>query len=287
VKQAATVKIFLVHGDPTGLRTAEIYGWTGKAVAGPRSELEAILERDEAGGPGVYFLAGINPETGKDRVYVGEAEEVRARIKQHLERDFWKSIVFFVSHDENFTKAHIKYLEGKVINKARDIARYEVENRNASGTKLPEAEAAYIDDYFQKVEQLLPLLGQEFLKPVRASTPIHRKSEFYFCKIKDVEAKGKRTSDGFIVLRGSAAVLQERPSTQKYPYAAQLRHQLLEDGVLVPNQNQLIFEKDFEFSSPSAAASVIHGGQANGLTAWISSDGVSLKHREESETSNK
>ncbi len=287
MNQAATVKIFLVNGDPAGLRTAEIYGWTGKAVAGPRSQLEAILERDESAGPGVYFLTGVNPETGKDRVYIGEAEKVRARIKLHLERDFWKSLVFFVSHDENFTKAHIKYLEGKVINKARDIGRYEVENRNASGTKLPEAEAAYMDDYFRKVEQLLPLLGQEFLKPIRASMPRHRKSELYFCKIKDVEAKGKRTSDGFIVLKGSAAVLQERPSTQKYPYAAQLRQQLIDDGVLVPSEKQLIFEKDYEFSSPSAAASVIHGGQANGLMAWVSADGVSLKHREESEASNK
>lgn len=283
MSQAATVKIFLVNGDAAGLRTAEIYGWTGKAVAGPRSQLEAVLDRDEAAGPGVYFLTGVNPETGKDRVYIGEAERIRARIKLHLERDFWKSLVFFVSHDENFTKAHIKYLEGKVINKARDVARYEVENCNASGTKLPEAEAAYMDDYFQKIEQLLPLLGQEFLKPVRARTSGRGKADLYYCKIKDVEAKGRRTSDGFIVLKGSEAVLQERPSTQKYPYAGQLREQLLEEGVLAVSQDRLRFEKDYEFSSPSAAASVIHGGQANGLTAWVSGEGVSLKHQEEAQ----
>lgn len=285
MSHAATVKIFLVNGDPVGLRTAEIYGWTGKAVAGPRSQLESILDREEAEGPGVYFLSGVNPETGKDRVYIGEAERIRSRVKLHLEKDFWKSIIFFVSHDENFTKAHIKYLEGELIRKARDIGRFEVENKNASGTKLPEAEVAYMDDYFGKIEQLLPLLGQEFLKPIRTAALRHRKSELYYCKIKDVEARGKRTSDGFLVLKGSSAVLKERPSTQKYPYAAQLREQLLDEGVLVRKSRQLLFEKDFEFSSPSAAASVIHGGQANGLTAWVSADGVSLKHREEVEAS--
>ncbi len=283
MSQAATVKIFLVNGDPAGLRTAEIYGWTGKAVAGPRSQLETVLERDEAAGPGVYFLTGVNPETGKDRVYIGEAEKIRSRVKLHLDRDFWKSIVYFVSHDENFTKAHIKYLEGKVIDKAREVARYEVENLKSSGTKLPEAEAAYMDDYFQKVEQLLPLLGQEFLKPIRARTLGRSKADLYYCKIKDVEAKGRRTSDGFIVFKGSEAVLQERPSTQKYPYAAHLREQLFTEGVLTSAGKKLRFEKDYEFSSPSAAASVIHGGQANGLTAWVSADGVSLKHREEAE----
>jgi hypothetical protein len=43
----------------------------------------------------------------------------------------------------------------------------------------------------------------------------------------------------------------------------------------------LIFTKDVAFSSPSAAAVVIHGGNANGLTAWISRDGKSLKQLDE------
>ena len=48
----ATVKIFLVEGDPASLRTAEISNWTGKAVAGPRSELDQIVSREEAQKPG-------------------------------------------------------------------------------------------------------------------------------------------------------------------------------------------------------------------------------------------
>ena len=36
----ATIKLFLVHGDPKRLRTAEISNWTGKAIAGPRTEFE-------------------------------------------------------------------------------------------------------------------------------------------------------------------------------------------------------------------------------------------------------
>ncbi len=108
MNESATVRIFLVKGSPTSIRTAEISNWTGKAVAGPRSQIEEILKRPEAGKPGVYFLSGINPESGRDRVYIGEAEIIRTRIKGHLERDFWKTVVFFVRKDENLTKAHIK-----------------------------------------------------------------------------------------------------------------------------------------------------------------------------------
>ncbi len=160
----ATVKIFLVHGDPASLRTAEISNWTGKAVAGPRSQLDAVLKREEAGNPGVYFLTGINPDTGKERVYIGEAELVRSRIKGHLDRDFWKVISFFVSKDENLTKAHIKYLEGELIERTRRAGRYELENSNSSGSHLPEADAADMDIFLARMEQLLPILGQDFLK---------------------------------------------------------------------------------------------------------------------------
>jgi hypothetical protein len=124
MKETATVKIFLAEGDPASVRTAEISNWTGKAVAGPRSQLELILQREEAKKPGIYFLTGINSETGKPRVYVGEAEVVRSRLKGHLDRDFWKTVIFFVSKDENLTKAHIKYLEGKLIEMTKTADRY-------------------------------------------------------------------------------------------------------------------------------------------------------------------
>lgn len=85
---SATIKIFLVHGDPKRLRTAELSNWTGKAIAGPRSEFDSVLARDESQKSGVYFLTGIDPETGKNAVYIGEAESIRDRVRGHLDRDF-------------------------------------------------------------------------------------------------------------------------------------------------------------------------------------------------------
>ncbi len=276
----ATVRIFLTKGSPTSVRTAEISNWTGKALAGPRSQLEDMLKREEAGKPGVYFLSGINPESGRDRVYIGEAEVIRTRIKGHLDRDFWKTLVFFVSKDENLTKAHIKYLEGKLIETARYVGRFELENSQASGAHLPESDAADMDVFLYRMEQLLPILGQEFLKPVVKNEVKSKKTDLLFCEIKGVKATGRQTDNGFVVLKGSEAVLQERPSTHKYQYAANLRAGLRSDGIVEEKADRLVFLTDYEFSSPSAAAAVIHGGQANGLTAWKDSKGVSLKEKE-------
>ena len=84
---SATIKIFLVHGDPKRVRTAELSNWTGKAVAGPRSEFEGIIGREEALNSGIYFLTGHDPESGKSALYIGEAEKIRDRVKNHLDKD--------------------------------------------------------------------------------------------------------------------------------------------------------------------------------------------------------
>lgn len=283
MNNTATVKIFLTKGSPTSVRTAEISNWTGKAIAGPRSQIEDMLNREEAGNPGVYFLSGVNPETGRERVYIGEAEVIRARIKGHMGRDFWKTLVFFVSKDGNLTKAHIKYLEGKLIETARNIGRFELENSQASGSHLPESDAADMDIFLGRMEQLLPILGQEFLKPIIKNEIQNSTEDLLFCEIKGLKASGRLTDNGFVVIKGSEAVLNERPSTQKYQYAANLRAKLLSDGAFQQKSDRLVFLSDFEFSSPSAAAAVIHGGQANGLTSWKDSNGVTLKEKEAKE----
>ena len=42
------IELFLVEGVPGGITTAEIAGWTGHVLAGPRSDLGDVLKRPEA-----------------------------------------------------------------------------------------------------------------------------------------------------------------------------------------------------------------------------------------------
>ena len=95
-----------------------ISNWSGKAIAGPRSEIGNFLEREEITSPGVYFLAGVDPETDQPSLYIGEAENVKKRIRQHQSKDDWSQVIAFISKDENLTKSHIRYLEGELIRRA-------------------------------------------------------------------------------------------------------------------------------------------------------------------------
>jgi hypothetical protein len=278
---AATIRIFLVNGDPKRLRTAELSNWSGKAVAGPRSEFDGVIARDEAQQPGIYFLTGTDPESGKPSIYIGEAECIKDRVKSHLKRDFWNQIAFFVSKDENLTKSHIRYLEGRLIQTAREAKRAMVENGMSSGAKLPESDREEMEVFLEKVHQLLPVLGIELLVPTAKKPESTDTQKELVCRIKGLEARGYLVPNGFLVLQGSHAVKEDRPSSNKWPQAKNLRQKLLEEGALVERGDQLVFVTDVEFTSPSAAASVVRGGNSNGLTTWKDAAGRTLKEIQE------
>jgi hypothetical protein len=279
---SATIKLFLPRGDAKSLRTAEISNWTGKAVAAPRTELNELLGREEMEKAGVYILVGNDPLTNAPRAYIGEAEVVRERLKQHKAKEFWVSAVVFVSKDENLTKAHVRYLENRLLAEAAKVNRFTLEQNQAGGSKLPESDREDMEVFLSRIRQLLPVLGSDILSPIAESSAAKIQAEgVLFCRNKGTEARGQRTPNGFVIFQGSTAVLNHRPSADTYPWVIAQRKQLMADGTLVQKGGYLFFTKDSEFSSPSAAAAVIHGGSANGLLAWKTKDGTSLKELDE------
>lgn len=246
-------------------------------MAGPRSEFDGITAREESSHSGIYLLTGIDPESGDAAIYIGEAESILDRLKAHLVKDFWNQVIFFISKDENLTKAHVRYLEGKLIQQAQQAGRALVVNGQASGAKLPESDREDMEVFLEKVNQLLPVLGVELLVSVNPVEIKSNSSSLLECLIIGLKAQGYRTSSGFLVLKGSQAVLVDRASSEKYPWARNMREKLKADGVLAPEADHLRFVRDFEFSSPSAAAAVIHGGHANGLLVCKNSAGDTLK----------
>lgn len=270
----ATIRMFLPTGDATGIRTAEVINWTGKAIACPRAQLKELFARQEIDSPGVYVLSGTDPESGEPAIYIGEAESVRSRLRGHKDKDFWVNVTVFISKDENLTKAHVKYLEGKLIERAIECERATLINAASSGARLPEADAADMDTFISKVYLLLPILGADYFSRIEEGSP---KAEVFACKIKELTARGRRTANGFVVYKGSQAVLEHRKSAV---HTKRRRESLVEKAVLEARSDHYIFTRDYEFSSPSAAGAVVRCGSTNGLTAWKTTTGKTLKATE-------
>jgi len=275
MNEPLSIKIFLTKGSSSGLRTAEISNWSGKAIACSRKELDELGKREESSRPGVYFLIGNDIETGEASAYVGEAEEVAKRLKQHLSKEFWNQVVAFVSKDENLTKAHIKYLEGKLIEIGIRAAKGVIQNNQGSGARLPESDQAEMDIFLDRILKLLPVMGTTlFSMPEVSKQMVDNR---LICTIKGLTAYGNRTDNGFIVYKDSEAVLEHRNSAVR---SRVRREQLIEKGILVQQGEHLVFSRDYEFTSPSLAAGAIRGGASNGLTSWKTKSGKKLKEIE-------
>ncbi len=80
-----TVTNYLVSGNPEGIVLSYISNWNGQAVKIPRNVFADLSQFPEVKKPGIYFLFGNNPENPDDRwVYIGEANNLHERLKQHL-----------------------------------------------------------------------------------------------------------------------------------------------------------------------------------------------------------
>jgi len=187
----------------------------------------------------------------------------------------------FVSKDENLTKAHVRYLENRLLTEAVQVGRFTLEQNQAGGSKLPESDREDMEVFLSHIRSAVA--GARLRSPDshRTTSRQQQSGGILFCRMKGAEGRGRRTPDGFAVFRGSTAVLQERESAKKYPYVLTLRNQLIANGTLVKRDGFYEFTKETEFSSPSAAAAVIEGGSANGLIEWRTEDGKVLKEFDE------
>jgi uncharacterized protein (DUF4415 family) len=114
-----------------------------------------------------------------------------------------------------------------------------------------------MEEFLEKIRQLLPVLGSELLTPVAAQQP-PSSTGILRTEIKGLSATGQRTPTGFVVFKGSQAVLTPRPTASQYvPFIVATREAFTKDGTLVPEGDRLVFTRDVEFSSPSAAAAIV------------------------------
>lgn len=281
------IKIYLADGSVTGIRHAEIMGWTGQALTVPRSKVKELSEWEESLKPGVYFLFGVNEETGNDAVYIGEAEQVASRIQQHLSgKDFWNEVVCFTNKDENLTKAHVKYLESRLVALTNQANRYELLNGNQPPQAiLPRGDRDVMEEFIANIRILIGALGYRLLEPLVQTSVVPEsnineeiKTTIFNLKAKKYNAQALQTDEGLVVLSGAEAAIETNASLSNG--YSKIRSSLIEKGKLLESNGKLILQEDYLFASPSQAAAVLLGYACSGPDYWLDDNGISLKQKE-------
>lgn len=283
-RRGVSVRLFLVDGTAEGFRLVEKSNWTGIAAMCSRAQYPEIRDREEFGRPGVYVLVGPSESgSGRQRIYIGQADAARERLDAQLRgKDFWTHLVLFASKDTNLNKAHVAYLESRLIDLAGRAKRADMENGNAPRMlALSEADRADAESFLEDMLLIYPVLGVSAFDVVGAAAP--NAGLRLTLRGKDTIASGQDTPEGFNVFTGSVGRLDAVPSL--HAHITELRRELVAANVLERRLDGLLFTQDYRFDSPSTAAGVLLGRSANGRIEWKDEHGRTLKAMQEAAVS--
>ncbi|MEE3453299.1 GIY-YIG nuclease family protein [Dialister sp.] len=282
-----SIELFLVNGSAESIITAELSNWNGKAIKIPRIEI-ANCGREDIAQVGVYFLF-CKGDDGPDSVYIGESENVKERLLQHIrdyqsekEKYYWTTAVIFTGRDLN--KALIRYLENRLVEIAKSCNRYTMLTKNTyQNTVVKESQKASMEEFIDNIRILINTLGYKVLEPVLVpeSENENEESDDKLLKISSTTAYayGMETSEGFVVLKGAKV----NPDTYEKSLTKgliKLRTKIFDEGKV----KDLVTTEDLLFSSSSAAADFVLGYSVSGPQMWKTKDGRTLKEINMQET---
>lgn len=154
---------------------------------------------------------------------------------------------------------------------ALKVGPFKLEN-NSTPTLPYVAEQLKSDllDNYDTIKILVTTIGFPIFDEIKSS----QKAELLYCKSKDANAIGQFTEEGFLVLANSTCNLEE--SKTAGTWIINMRQRLLDSNILRKNNNILIFNSDYLFGSPSAAAGAVLARKANGWIEWKYKNGKTL-----------
>lgn len=276
-----TINLYLMDGSASGRWQATLSNWNGTAYKIPHGDLKDCTDLPELNKPGVYFLFGKDDESGRQFIYVGEADDVQKRLLQHhtFEKDdsYWTEAVIFVTADETLNKGHVKYLENRFYSIACESKRYIVKNGNTpKQSPMSKQTRDMLEEFIINAKLVMPALGYTVFEPSPSSNKAEKGCDedlLYFSrnKGKGGSATGRIASDGFWVLKGSYIY----PKVADY-ISAGIKKLRAEHATLIDRNG--ILQEDICFGSPSYASTFVCGKNSNGLLEWKNKYDVSLKN---------
>jgi hypothetical protein len=288
-----SINLYLMDGTANGRIKCTLANWTGVAYKIPRTELDKCKERDDLKQSGVYFLFGTSDQTGDHVVYIGQAgvrkngEGILYRLQEHKrnpDKEYWTEAVVFTTSNNSFGPTEISYLENRFCKLAIDSKRYLVKNSNdPTSGHITEEKESELEEFIEYAEIIMGTFGHKLfekviplpISPTQEPLSGQQESILYLETIK-ANAMGRRTSEGFVVLKGSTVSIQPTKSCPDTILRLREKHVTRIDinGVLT---------EDTLFQSPSAAAGFVMYSSANGLIMWVSDKGSTLRDIESGE----
>lgn len=269
-----SLELYFIDGRPEGMLTAEVFNWTGHVLKAPRTQIREALARPEAGYTGVYILLG--ERDGAKLAYIGEAEEIAARLRGHVaSKEWWSDVVMITTSSDALHKAHVKYLESRLVEKARAAGMWGLDNGNLPPrSSLSEAAQAAMEEFLETLDLVLPAIGVDVVQSGRriehADAEAQEIEPVFTLESAKTGVLARAILDGgaFVVKTGSRVRGQWIGQGEHNIGYKALLERLVASNVILLEGEHGVFQADYSFNSPSAAAAVVTGRAANGRIEW-------------------
>lgn len=281
MRRAKNINMFLMDGVSSGRIKCTLSNWNGLVYKIPRTQIDECKDIEFLKQTGIYLLFGIDEETGKDLVYVGQAsvrsnnEGTLYRIKEH-KKTYWTEAIILTTSDNTLGRTEISYLENKLHSLAVDANRYVIDNgNNPSVGNVTEEKEADLLEFIDNIKMIIGTLGYKLFDSISLTNNVEENNNEMFLYLsrkssksnKLIEAKAKLTNEGIVVLSGSGI---EQIDSERIPAS------LVQRRIDAKIENGILLEDEL-FKSPSYAAAFVIGGHINGLAYWKNKEGISLK----------
>ena len=273
-----TLKLYLMDGEPSGRIKCSLANWTGIVYKIPRTMLDRCKDMDVLRQSGVYFLFGTD-RLDNAVVYIGQAgvrkngRGLLLRIQEpHPSIDYWTEAIMFTTTNNSFGPTEISYLENRFCNMALQAGRYSVKNGNDPNPgNITEETESELEEFIDYAKIVMGALGHKVFEPMAPPEESGDDEPLLYMEYgKNIKATGKRTGDGFVVLRGSGI---SPTMTKSCPEKTVRDRRKYADKIDADN----VLTCDLLFSSPSAAAGFVGGASLNGNALWKDAGGRTLK----------
>ena len=279
----------LIDGKPDGMLQVEEKNWNVSVLQTSRNDIvtKKLHSRPEAERPGVYILLGekvpepiAEEKESEPTAYVGETDnQIIVRLNQHIvEKDWWEKAILITSQPNYLNKAHVLYLEARLLKIIKKAGNVRLENVQEPDPRISGDDELEMNRFLDALLVILTTLhGDMFLKkPTRQENEEKPRDEASSSTRITFELRSDRLGyNARMVLDGSdyivlADSLARKWQGDKHATDGKRIDELKNKGILEStDEGMLRFTEDYAFKSPSKAARVVTGRNANGRTEWL------------------
>jgi Domain of unknown function (DUF4357) len=211
-----------------------------------------------------------------------------------VSKDWWTSVAIVTSSANNLNKAHVKYLESRLVEEAKKLGQINLENGNIPPrSSLSESAQSNMESFLSYLMMVLPAIRIDMFIQRSRPSGIHSvlastsgtNSPVATFELNSRKGEYKATAilqDGeFTVQAGSIARNNWVGEGSLDTSYARLYKKLFEQGIIVAENGQRKFTSSYVFKSPSAASAVVSGRPSNGQIEWrLKGSGITFQEWE-------